>query len=91
MRAQAVPLDNEPLAQDLGQVFTGTVHTLVHKPHEGFANYGIATLEIKNGIVVSMQVGPPYAAFEAAARMELLNNKLLEGLRKTYPAEYRHG
>ncbi len=91
LRAQEVPLDNEPLQQNLGQVYSGTVHALVHKPHEGFANYAIATLEIKNGIVTNMTLGQPYNAFEAKLRMELLNDKRLEELRRTYPAEYRHG
>lgn len=62
----------------------------MHKPHAGFADYGIVTLEIVDGIVVKETVGEPYAGFEATARLELLNNKLLEHLRRTYPPEYQH-
>lgn len=81
----------QPLNTDLGLAFTGQVYTLVHKPHEGFANYGIATIDIKNGVVTKMEVGQPFNAFEAKLRMELKNDAKLEELRRNYPGDYRHG
>lgn len=81
----------KPLEQDLGLTFTGQVYTLVHKPHEGFANYAIATIQITNGIVTKTDIGQPFNAFEAKLRMDLKNDALLETLRRNYPGDYRHG
>lgn len=70
--------------------FTGEVYTLVRRPHNGFANYAIATLTIKNGRVVGQTLSDPYAGFEATARLELANERLLSSLRKNYPPEFQH-
>lgn len=70
--------------------FSGIAHTLVYRPHEGFANYAVATLKISEGIVEEITLSDPYAGFEAMAKMELLNEKKLEEMRKNYPPEYRH-
>lgn len=83
--------DPQPLEHDTGLAYTGQVFALVHKPHEGFANYAIATIDITNGIVTKMEVGQPFNAFEAKLRMELKNDARLEELRRSYPGDYRHG
>lgn len=70
--------------------FSGKVHTLVYRPHEGFADFAIATLTISEGIVEKIEIGDPYAGFEAMAKLELANSYLLEEMRKNYPAGFRH-
>lgn len=70
--------------------FSGTVHTLVYCPHQGFANYAIATLTIVEGLVEKVELSDPYAGFEAMAKMELMNEKLLDKMRGQYPVGFRH-
>jgi len=65
--------------------FSGVVYTLVHKPYQGFADYAVATISIKDGVIESMELSDPYMGFEAMHRLELKNEALLEKLRKTYP------
>jgi hypothetical protein len=66
------------------------VYTLVFKPHEGFADYAVASLAIEKGVVTKIELSDPYAGFEAMAKLELANDKLLEKLRRSYPAGYQH-
>lgn len=70
--------------------FSGTVHTLVFRPHEGFADYAVKTLVIRDGIVEEEAMSDPYAGFEALAKLETMNARLLEAMRVKYPAGYRH-
>lgn len=77
-----------PMTQDPSN-FTGEVFTIVRRPHEGFADYAVATMTIECGLVKSIVLSDPYAGFEALARLELKNTHLLEFLRKNYPGELR--
>jgi hypothetical protein len=72
------------------KIFTGLVHTLVYRPHEGFADYAIATLTIENGVVKKVELSDPYAAFEARAKLDMKNAYHLEDLRQHYPAGFQH-
>lgn len=79
----------QPALQSHGLKYTGTVYALVHKPHEGFANFGIVTLKLKDGVIVATDISQPYNGLEALAKLDILNDKALEALRKTYPPEYQ--
>ena len=67
--------------------FTGTVNALIPKRHEGFPTFAHAVVVIKDGRVVSVDVGQPLYAFEALARVETANVNLYEALKKSYPPE----
>jgi len=67
------------------------VHTLLYRPHNGFANYTIATIKIEEGIVTDIQYSDPYNGAEALWRMDVLNGRLLEKLRRNYPTGFQHG
>lgn len=64
------------------------VNTMMYRPHEGFANYTIATMTIKNGKVVDIQYSDPLNGTESLIRMDVKNGQLLEKLRRAYPAGY---
>lgn len=70
--------------------FTGTVHTIVYKPHQGFADYAVATMTIEDGLIIGTVYSDPYAAFEALAKLELANSRLLEKMRRGYPGGFQH-
>lgn len=70
--------------------FTGTTHTIVYRPHEGFANYAIASITMNDGKIIKTELSQPYAAFEALVKLETINDKQLEKMRRGYPADYRH-
>lgn len=70
--------------------FTGEVHTLLFRPHQGFANFTVATLELNDGKVTGARFSDPYAGFEAAAQLTIRNDKLLEWMRSHYPPGFRH-
>ncbi len=70
--------------------FSGELHTLVYRPHEGFADYAVATVMIEGGKVVSVELSDPYCAIEARDKMDYLNRNLLERLRRAYPSGYQH-
>lgn len=70
--------------------FSGTMHTLVYRPHQGFADYAVATVEVEDGKVKSVTLSDPYCAIEARDRMDYQNRQLLEKLRRNYPAGYQH-
>ena len=67
------------------------VHTLLYRPHNGFANYTIATITIKDGVVDDIKYSEPYNGTESLIRMDMENGKLLEKMRRNYPAGYRFG
>lgn len=64
------------------------VHTLLYRPHNGFANYTIATITIKDGKVTDIQYSEPYNGTESLIRMDMLNGRLLEKMRRNYPAGF---
>lgn len=69
--------------------FSGVVHTICYRPHNGFANYTIGTLTIEKGVVKKIEYSDPYAAFETIIRLELMNEKKVEHMRRNYPAGFR--
>ena len=77
-----------PMTQDPAK-FSGEVYTIVRRPHEGFADYAVASMVIELGVVKSITLSDPYAGFESLARLELKNTHLLEFLRKGYPGDLR--
>lgn len=66
--------------------FSGVIHTLVRKPHNGFANFAVATMTIEAGVIKRIELSDPYVGFEALHKLELKNENLLAGLRKNYPS-----
>lgn len=79
----------QPALKSHGLKYTGTVYALVHKPHEGFANFGIVTLQLKDGVVCGTEISQPYNGIESLAKLDKLHDEMLEQLRKTYPPEYQ--
>lgn len=69
--------------------FSGEVKAVVYKPHEGFANYSLTTLTIKDNKVTQIEHSQPMAMFEILIKMDRENEKLLERLRKNYPRGYK--
>lgn len=72
------------------QEFSGVVHTLMYRPWQGFADYSVVTLTIKDGVVVSTEIGQPLAGFEAFAHLDIKNARLLEHMRQNYPQGFQH-
>lgn len=70
--------------------FSGEVLTIVPKPHEGFADYSVATLTIEKGVLTKIELSDPYAGFEALMKLEIANAKAFEKMRSSYPPEFRH-
>lgn len=68
--------------------FTGKVFSLVHRPHNGFANYAIAELIVEHGRVIGAHFLQPMGGFESKAKLDKRIDDLLEELRKTYPSGY---
>lgn len=55
--------------------FSGVARSMQCFDNQGFRNFRIVTMEIKNGVVVSVAYSDPYASFEAISMMELWNEK----------------
>jgi hypothetical protein len=68
--------------------FSGTVYSIVAKPWQGFSDYVILELEIKDDVVVkqSEKTGPLCGA-EALGWLEIYEERQLEKLRKNYPVK----
>lgn len=49
--------------------FTGTARSVECYFNQGHNNFKIVTLQIEDGIVISMTKSDPYASFEAIAKM----------------------
>lgn len=71
--------------------FTGVLHAFKYRPHEGFADFCIVTLQLKNGVVESVtEVSDPYAAIECRIKMEIKQAYHIEKMRLEYPAGFQH-
>lgn len=70
--------------------FSGVVYTPVYKHWQGFANYTINTMTIKDNVVTDQQLGDPYCAMEVLAKLELAYSRLIEKMRRNYPSGFRH-
>lgn len=69
--------DDSPTGYNQGLMgpskFTGEALAVVCFDNQGFRNFKIAKLEIKDGAVTSVKYGDPYASFEAIGFLELLS------------------
>jgi len=93
------PPEEAPTHSDLGsnsyvlnhypETFSGEVHSIVYKPHNGFANFAIATLTIEKGIVKHVEVSQNYAGFETIARFTQILERTLDQMQRTYPAGFQ--
>lgn len=66
----------EPVEQTQpeAQLFTGIARSVeCYNTHGKYKNFKILTMEIKDGVVVSIKRSDPYANWEAISRLELLN------------------
>lgn len=64
--------------------FTGIARSMECVIHNGFNNFYLVTLAMKDGRVVSRTVSDPYASFEAIARMEIEIHKAALNLNTGY-------
>lgn len=72
-----------------GKKYTGKAYIIVQKPHQGFQDFAIMTTTLKDGVIVDVAYSDPYLPIELMARLELLNEKQLEELKRTYPPGFR--
>lgn len=79
-----LPLQKDKL-YNVPNEFNGTIYTIVPRPNQGFANFAIADVEIKDGVVQKITLSEPYAFFEAIARLEIRNEKMLTEMNRKYP------
>lgn len=70
--------------------FTGVAHAMVYKPHEGFANYAVATIVMIDGEIESVAYGIPRNKLDLFAEVDDKNNKLFEEMRKHYPTPEKY-
>lgn len=71
--------------------FSGEVLAFVYRPHNGFANFAIVNLKLKDGEVEDVvEVTQPHAAFEIRAHMETKQAYKLEKMRQNYPSGFQH-
>lgn len=68
------------------QTYTGKVHTMIVAPWQGFADYSVVTIMFLGGEIESIQYSKPLNAEEARITLDLMNARLLDELRKAYPA-----
>lgn len=61
-------------SQDFTKPFTGVARTIVCVEHQGFRNYRIVDLFIENNQVTQKCYSDPFAAFEATAKLEIIND-----------------
>lgn len=71
MKTARVPKE-EKKASDENQ-FTGIARSVEAFDNQGFRNFRILTLHLKDGIVIKTDYSDPYANFEAISRLELWN------------------
>lgn len=74
---------------DTDDKFSGEVKAVVYKPHEGFADFSLTTLNIKDNKIINIKHSQPMAAFEILVKMDRENEKLLDRMRKNYPKGYK--
>lgn len=71
--------------------FSGQVLTFIYRPHEGFADFSIVSMRLKDGKVTEVEdISDPYLPFEARARMETKMDQTMETMRRSYPEGHRH-
>lgn len=77
--------------KSLNMKFTGATFSFVYRPHNGFADFAIVKMHLKEGVVVSVEdVSDPYTAMEARARMEMKQAYEMEKMQRSYPEGYQH-
>ena len=60
--------------------FTGIARSVQAFDNQGFKNFRILTLHIKDGIVEKIDYSDPYANYEAIARLEITNENAVHNL-----------
>ncbi len=63
----------EPSLQVECASFSGVARSVQCYSHQGFRDFRIVTLHLKNGTVDKIEYSDPYANFETISRMELQN------------------
>jgi F420-dependent methylenetetrahydromethanopterin dehydrogenase len=66
------------------QDFTGVARSVECFNNQGFSNFRIITLHIKNGKVERKEFSDPYASFEAISRLELVNELAMLNLNNNW-------
>lgn len=91
LRIEEVPVDYKgPRIPELpNERYTGQFHTIVQKPHNGFQNFAIMTADVKDGVIKKVEFTQSWSGWETVARLELLNEKKMEELKRTYPAGFQ--
>ncbi len=64
--------------------FSGVARSLQCFNNNGFRNFKIAKLTIKDGVVVALEMSDAYASFEAITRMELQNEMAILNLNNNW-------
>lgn len=60
--------------------FTGIARTVECYENQGFRNFRVVSLWLKDGVVVKVKKSDPYASFEAGSRLDLANDYSLLSL-----------
>ena len=68
----------------VGQDFSGVSRSVECYDNQGFRNFRIVTLTIKNGKVESQDYSDPYASFETISRMEMANELSIHRLNNSW-------
>lgn len=69
----------------------GIVFAYIYRPHNGFANYAMVKLLLRNGKVEEViDVSQPYYGNEVRAKMEIAMAREFEKMRVNYPGDHRH-
>ncbi len=64
--------------------FSGVARSLVCFDNNGFRNFKIQKLTIKDGVVVTLEMSDAYASFEAITRLELANEMAILNLNNNW-------
>jgi len=67
-------------------LFTGIARSVQAFDNQGFKNFKIVTLYIRDGIVEKIEYSDPYANYEAIARLELSNENAVHNLNANWKA-----
>jgi hypothetical protein len=67
-----------------GLFFSGIARSVEAYDNQGFRNFRVLTLHIKDGIVEDIKYSDPYASYEAIARLELWNELSVHNLNNNW-------